>query len=259
MTFIVFTMGRLWAHLPRVNDCAAMDTRRTIDEQRRLIRPLLAPTDPQDALPAYYALWHDARRTRLTVHVTPTGWADAFVAVCQTGQDLFVPLVIVRAHQQLSDQVMRQALSPNRPYRVIGLPLLQETIQGTMVLERWQINHVYTLDPSAFRQVLNVMVQPGKEPFRFEIWSNAAVAAAAGINWHSDKMAELYVTVEPESQQRGWGRAVAAACVNALLEAGLLPIYTVSEDNSPSQRLARTLGFVDSGAREFECLGRLRE
>ncbi|MBN1579081.1 MAG: GNAT family N-acetyltransferase [Anaerolineae bacterium] len=235
-----------------------MSSKRTIDEQRQLIRPLLAPTDPQDALPAYYALWHDARRTRLTVHMTPTGRADAFVAVCQTGQDLFVPLVIVRAWQQTADHVLRQALSPKRPYRVIGLPSMQEAIQETMLLERWQINHVYTLDPSTFRQVVNAMVQPGKDPFRFEIRSGSKVAAAAGINWRSDKMAELYVYVESESQHRGWGRAVAVSSVSALLKAGLLPIYTVAESNEFSKRLAHTLGFHDSGAREFEALGQLR-
>ena len=35
-----------------------------LNEKRRLIRPLLAPGDPADALASYYALWHDPRRTR---------------------------------------------------------------------------------------------------------------------------------------------------------------------------------------------------
>ena len=53
--------------------------------------------------------------------------------------------------------------------------------------------------------------------------------------------------------------AMSACIVRPLLDAGLLPLYTVAESNASSRRLARRLGFQDSGAREFECLGQLRE
>ena len=45
-----------------------MKTLNGIAEQRRAIRPLLAPNDPADAMASYYALWHDARRTELRLH-----------------------------------------------------------------------------------------------------------------------------------------------------------------------------------------------
>ncbi len=238
-----------------------MTSTHEIDQQRQLIRPLLAPTHPEDALTAYYALMHDPRRTQLTLHLTPTGRAVGFVAVCQTGQDLFVPLTVVRAPRLAAGDLLRQALSPRRPYRVISRLSLQAIIQQTLLVAEQQINRVYTLDASTFRRVINVMVQPGDAPFRFEIRSrdDERVVAAAGVNWYSDKMAELYVYVEPGVQNRGWGRAVAASSATALLEAGLLPLYIVAGEHTASQRLAYALGFRDSGVREFECRGQLRE
>jgi RimJ/RimL family protein N-acetyltransferase len=189
--------------------------------------------------------------------LTPAGQVDGFVAVCQTGQDLFVPLVVLRTPQETAQHLLRQALAPNRPYRVISQPSLRSVIEETMLLDRQQVNHVYRLNVSAFRHVINVMVQPGKGPFRFEIRSGGKIAAASGINWRSEATAELYVSVATDSRHRGWGKAVASASVKALLEARLLPIYTVAENNAASKRLARALGFRDNGIREFECLGRL--
>jgi RimJ/RimL family protein N-acetyltransferase len=230
------------------------DTRR----QRELIRPLLVPTDPADAMTAYYALSYDARRVQLTLHSAPGGGVDGFVAVCQTGQDLFVPLAVIRAPEESADDLLRQAFQPGWSYKVITTPVLQESIERAMLLERQQTNLIYAFDPSAFQPVLNVMVQPGQGPFRFEVRVGGRIVSAAGVNWQSSRLAEMYVYTEPDFQGRGWGRAVGVRCVQALLEARLLPLYTVAQNNVRSQRLAYTLGFRDSGAREFECQGRLR-
>jgi hypothetical protein len=98
-----------------------------------------------------------------------------------------------------------------------------------------------------------VMVQPGSGAFRHEIRVRERVVAAAGVNWHTDRFADMYVYVEETAQGRGWGRAVGSACLRDLLSARLLPLYTVSESHRASQRLASSLGFVDRGAREIEC------
>jgi len=42
-----------------------------------------------------------------------------------------------------------------------------------------------------------------------------------------------------------------AACATTLLQAGVQPLYMVSEGNEASIRLAESVGFVDTGAREF--------
>jgi RimJ/RimL family protein N-acetyltransferase len=84
------------------------------------------------------------------------------------------------------------------------------------------------------------------------------VAAAAGVNWQSGRLADVYIYTDPAFQGRGWGKAVGAACVRDLLAERLLPLYTVSEHNVVSQRLADALGFRDSGVRDFECRAVLR-
>ncbi len=229
-----------------------------IAAQRRLIRPLLAPADPADAMAAYYALHYDDRRVQLTLHALPGGQVDGFAAVCQTGRDLFVPLVIVRAPVQAVGDLLRKALHPGRPYTVTARPALRDEVERAMQLDWQRLNLIFQFDPSAYRPHINVMVQPGEGPFRFEIRAGNRVVSAASVNWQSERLAEMYVYTEPEVQGRGWGQAVGAACVRALLEKDILPLYTVSEDNVASKRLARALGFHASGAREFECRGQLR-
>jgi predicted GNAT family acetyltransferase len=103
------------------------------------------------------------------------------------------------------------------------------------------------------------MVQPGEGPFRFEIRSREGqVVSAAGVNWQTERLAEMYVYTEPEYQGRGWATAVGSACVRALLEKGLLPLYVAAQKNRASRQVALALGFRDTGVQEFECRGQLR-
>lgn len=206
---------------------------------------------------AYYALWHDARRVKLTLHRGPAGRTDGFVAVCQTGRDLFVPLVVLRGLPDDVGDLLRSALVPGRPYTVVTSLRLQGAVEATLTLSSRQSNVMYELEPAAYRPVINVMVQPGSDEFRYEIRVQDQSLAAAGVNWRTDRFADMYVYTDPEVQGRGWGKAVGAACVQAILGERLLPLYTVAADNVPSQRLAESLGFRDRGAREFECQGYL--
>jgi RimJ/RimL family protein N-acetyltransferase len=237
-----------------------MEASRDIRVQRELIRPLLAPADPADAMAAHYALRHDARRVQLTLHTSPAGHVDGFVAVCQTGFDLFVPLVLLRAPPTAVGELLRQALIPGRPYRVIAPLSARPAIERAMVLDRCQVNDVYRLEQAEQRPVINVMVQPGDGLFRYEIRSQEGqVVSAAGVNWHSEQAAEIYVYTEPDYQGRGWARAVGAATVRALLEKGIVPIYVVAQENRASRHVALALGFRETGARELECQGQLRQ
>ena len=230
-----------------------------VQAQRDLVRPLLAPSDPVDAMTAYYALLHDPRRTHLTLHRTSAGNVLGFVAVCQTGRDLFVPLVVLRAASLHLPVLLPKALSQARPYTLVTLPKLRTAIAHVMVLEQEQINRIYVFDPNRYRPSINVMVQPGRGQFRYEIRVRDQVVAAAGVNWQSAKFADVYVTTSPEFQGRGWGKAVGSACIRDLLGEGLLPLFTVSEQNTVAQRLAESLGFRDAGARELECRGKLKQ
>ena len=206
---------------------------------------------------AYYALWHDARRVKLTLHRGPAGTTDGFVAVCQTGRDLFVPLVVLRALPDDVGGLLQTALIAGRPYTLVTSPDLQDAVEAALVLSSRQRNAVCELEPEGYRPVINVMVQSGKGAFRHEIRVQEQVVAAAGVNWQTDRFADMYVYTDPDVRGRGWGKAVGAACVQDILGERLLPLYTAAEDNVPSLRLAESLGFRDRGVREFECQGYL--
>jgi RimJ/RimL family protein N-acetyltransferase len=208
---------------------------------------------------AYYALYYDERRVQLTVHALPGGQVDGFAAVCQTGYDLFVPLVVLRAPPGAVDELLRQALAPGRPYTVVAPLDALSGIERAMVLDRSQVNRIYRFESAPSRPEINVMVQPGETPFRFEIRSREGqVVSAAGINWRTERLAEMYVYTEPEYQRRGWAMAVGAACVRALLEEGLVPIYVAAQTNRASRHVALALGFRETGDQECECRGQLR-
>lgn len=234
-----------------------------LNQKRRSIRHLLSPGDPADALASYYALWHDPRRTRLTVHQSAQEEIDGFCVVCQTGVDLFRPLVTLRAPDEgtVAD-LLQAALEQNRPYQVIVPVTLASAVRAHLELSRSALVHVYRLDPSRFQPVVNVLVQQATAaggPPRFQIESQGQVMAMSGTNWRSPTFAEVFVYVHPRGRGRGWGRSVVSACTAALLEERLRPLYTVEEGNEASAHIAQGLGYVDTGLREFVGEGRLKE
>jgi len=232
-----------------------------LNEKRRLIRPLLSPGDPSDALASYYALWHDPRRTRLTLHRDSQGRVDGFLVVAQTGADLFRPLVTLRApDQEAVAALLGDALASHRPYQVIVPVRLASAVRDHMQLEKTALTRVYLLEPSRFQPIVNVLVQRvagGEGVARFQIESQGQVMALAGINWRSPAFAEIFVYVHPSGRGRGWGRSVVSACTTALLEERVRPLYTVDEDNEASQRIADALGYADTGLRDLVAEGQL--
>lgn len=234
-----------------------------LNEKRRALRPLLSPSDPADALASYYALWHDPRRAQLTLHHDAGGRADGFIAVCQTGADLFRPLVALRAQNaQAVGELLRNSLTPNRPYQIIVPVTLAAAVREWMDLSRSSLLHIYKLDPSRFQPVINVLVQrvdSADGSPRFQIESQGQLAAMAGTNWRSPAFAEVFVYVHPSGRGRGWGRSVVSACTAALLEDRLRPLYLVEADNDASIRIAEALGYLDTGSRQFVGEGQLKK
>lgn len=215
----------------------------------------LSLTEPRDALAAYYALYHDPGRIQLWLHYDPSDRIDAFVAVCQTGFNLFQPTVVLRAgDDEAALALLREALIVGRPYYVVTAPFLSSVVRAAMQLEREEFNRVYCFDPRRYRHEVNVLVQPARTPDgvpRYVIRSRGEIASEAGVNWRSPHFAELFVRTQPWARGRGWGRAVVAACATTLIQSGVQPLYMVSEGNIASVRLAESVGFVDTGAREF--------
>lgn len=219
-------------------------------------RVLLHLSDPIDALYAYYALYHDPRRTELFIHEDAVGRADGFAAVCQTGQHLFQPTVALRAkNERAAIDVLRRALVPGRPYAVVATLDMMDAVAEVVDVQRAEINHLYSLELIRFKPTINVMVVTeegvGGLP-RFVIRSREKIVAAeAGLNWASPHFAEVFVRVEPEARGRGWGRSVLGACTTWAVHSARQPLYVVNEANEPSIALAEAVGYVDMGGREF--------
>ena len=235
----------------------------TVQAQRELVRPLLAPSNPVDAMTAYYALLHDPRRTHLTLHRTAAGGVDGFVAVCQTGVDLFRPLAVLRApNERAVGELLHRAFASGRPFQVVVPVTLASAVREHVEIARSSLTHVYRLDPTRFQPVINVLVQrvAGADGTpRFEIESQGQLAAMSGTNWRSPTFAEVFVYVHPSGRGRGWGKSVVSACTASLLEERLRPLYMVEEGNEASRHIAEGLGYVDTGLREFVGEGQLKQ
>jgi RimJ/RimL family protein N-acetyltransferase len=226
-----------------------------LERLRLKVRLVLDLSAPVDALAAHYALYYDPTRTRLYVHEDASDHVDGFVAVCQTGQRLFQPTVVLRTPDaRVAVELLRQALAPGRPYYLVTTPDLREPVEKVLDVEQPEVNRIYRLDLVRFQPLINVLVVAeqglGDRP-RFVIRSQGEIASEAGVNWHSPHFAEVFVRTTPAAQGRGWGRAVLSACTRWVIRSARQPLYIVSERNDPSIALAEGVGYVDTGVREF--------
>ncbi len=228
-------------------------------EERSSLRSLIEARRPGGALAAYYALYHPAPRVRLWVHRSAGGRTDGFLVRAQTGQDLFRPLVVPHAPDSASLAELLQAALPSGQPALFSfpetlslwlLPLLSIDTQRRLLL--------FLLNPSKFVPLPNIFVRRGSSPdglARFEIRQGEHLTAAAGINWQSPDWAEIFVQTDPQSRERGYGKSVCASLCAHLLEGKRSVLYAVEENNHPSIRLAKSLGFEDTGESEILCAG----
>jgi RimJ/RimL family protein N-acetyltransferase len=226
-------------------------------EERGLIAHLLLPTFPEDALTAYYALYHN--RTQLFTHGQEA--ADGFLAICQTRHDLFTPLVVMRAD---SDDMLSALLSDHLDdgweYLFAVKERMASVLKACLITWDEHYNLIYTVDKASFRPDSRHPVEKvaQKDCFpRFEIRDGEKVIAAAGTNWCSPYFAEVGVWTQEDYRGRGLAKAVVSACTSELLEEGIRPLYIVAESNAASIRVCETLGYRFSGYREFSCKGKM--
>jgi predicted RecB family endonuclease len=221
----------------------------------------LLSTAPADALASYFALEHDAKRTRLYLRADRTGRTQAFVAVCQTGLDLFRPMVVMRAADDAALlDALGEALVANRHYLLSAPPSLRPVIDRMCVLNGESVNAVYTLSRADFKPVVNLLVVTSKTPdglLRASIGArDGSNAAEAGTSWISTRYGEVFVNVHESLRNRGLGKSVVSSVCTELLERKRTPLYVTRTDNSASRKLAERLGFVDTSA--FELTGQIR-
>ena len=188
------------------------------------------------------------------------GRVTAFVAVCQTGLDLFRPMVVLRGDD--SDALrhtLKQALQARRQYLFNAIPSSKPDLEAVADLHGEAVNAIYTLENSAFKPVVNIMVQTSKTPdgqLRAVIKTrDGDNAAEAGTSWISSRYAEMYVKVMEAARNRGLGKSVVSAISTQVLQAGRTPLYIVDPANTASIRLAERLGYRNTNS--FEISGAL--
>ncbi len=226
-----------------------------IAAQRKLIAPLLT-TSLRDAVAHYFALEHDPARTQLTLIYEAPGQPAAFVAVCQTGIDLFRPMVVFRGKDESATlEALRQGLQRPRAYLFSALPEQRAALTRVAEVHNDAVNAIFALSPADFRPVINVLVQTTRTPeglFRATIRaSDGSLAAEAGISWMSSRYAEVFVHVAERFRGRGLGKSVVSAVSTHVLEAGRTPLYLTALSNVASVRLAESLGYRNTGQEEW--------
>jgi hypothetical protein len=224
-----------------------------IDAERLQVRSLLSLSAPGDALYAYYAFYHDRDRTELHVHEDKEGTADGFLAVCQTGQRLFQPTVVLRTpNVDVAVELLREALEPGRPYYLVTTPDLKEAVSPVVAMSEPHTSRVYEIDLSRFEYEVNVLVvaEEGIEGRpRFLVRSEDEVVAEAGLGWKSPHFAGVNVQATEAAQRRGLDRAVLSACTRWVVRSGLHPLVIADVKDGSTTRLVERVGYVDSGAR----------
>ncbi len=229
-----------------------------IDAQRRAIRSLLDERKMEDALASYYAFYHPEKKTNLMIHPPDARSAQGYIALSRTGLDLFRPLVTMRLPLDDHDaaaELVGKSLPFGAPALVYAPVAHGPLLHAFFDIQTENLLRVMILDRGRYQPVLNVLVTQEEIPNglpRFVIRSprdRDRVVASAGVNWQTPNFAEISVFTESDQRRQGWGRSVVAALCQHLMDRGHTPLYTVSEENGPSIRLAESAGFVDLGAR----------
>jgi hypothetical protein len=234
---------------------------------RRAVRHLLDEHHPADAAASYYAFYHPEAQTQLLPYPAGETRAQGYVALSRTGLDLFRPLMTLRLPIQdmaASTEVIYQTLVPGTAVILLAPAAYLPLLQALFEIHTEEQLDVLVLDRARFEPIINVLVSSSTGPNglpRFVIRSSSReqeVVASSGINWQTPHFAEISVNTTPSQQRQGWGKSVAAAMVHYLLENGRTPLYTVTPQNTASQQLARSIGFVSSGTSKVMLQGILK-
>jgi hypothetical protein len=226
-----------------------------VDKERLKVRSMISLSAPADSLYAYYAFYHDPDRTELHVHEDGEGRADGFVAVCQTGQRLFQPTVVLRTPKvDVAAALLREALDPGRPYYLITTPDLREATAAVVEMANPEISRVYEIDLSRFEYSINVMVVADEgiegRP-RFLVRARDAVVAEAGVGWLSPHFAAVYAWATPAARERQLGAAALSSCTRWVMRSGRHPLAIVEMGDEYTTQLVERVGYRDTGAREL--------
>jgi hypothetical protein len=206
-----------------------------------------------DALASYYGLVHDCGKVQLFGYYPNTENLSAFLALAQTGIDLFRPLVIPFAGtEEALRGLIQKSLKPERHY-LTYLPIeQQEFLIGAADLSPIRMSNLLRLDARGFEPIINVLLERRQSPDgspRFEIRSKGGFAAS-GINWQTKFAAEIYAEGDSLGYRRGFTKSVLGALMHQLIQEKLTVFLRVPDDDYRSFEDAFDLGFKPTGVRQ---------
>jgi len=243
--------------IPRMSE-----VRRLQPAERGELAVLIDEHSAADSMAAYYALLHPSDRVSLFAYQPTRSGLRGFLALAQTGLDLFRPLAVPFVGQRAGlSELLRAALRPGRPV-VLHIPAEQRP----WALEVAELSdarpaELFRFDPRRFRTIVNVLVVESQSPNgwpRYEIRAADGSVAAAGLNWKGPSFAELYLAVDPKAKGRGFGTSVLAAITRGLIEEKVSPLYRLADDDLAARVEAEDLGFVPTGIHTLTCHAMLR-
>jgi len=220
---------------------------------RKQLAPLLNVDAVSDALATYCALHHPAEKLKLIVSSDGSGKPNGFLAIAQTGMDLFRPIAVpFVASPNIFQELLRVALKAGQPV-LLYLPLDQrDWLMDDLVLTETRITELLRIDPMSFRPIVNVLVfevfTPSGLP-RYEIRTKSGSYAAAGINWLGERFAEVYLEADHEAQVRGLSLAVLSAISNHLIEESRIPLFRSDDTNKLGYDELLSIGYRATGSR----------
>lgn len=220
---------------------------------RQNLAGLLDTESAADAAPLYFALQHPSERTRLLGYGADPTRPTGFLAVAQTGLDLFRPLLVPFVNGPKAFRALMEAgLTPGMG-GLLRIPAEQMSwIDGKFEISQAEVSQVLRLDPSAYEPVLNVLVLESRSPDgapRYEVRAADGAHAAAGLNWYGNPYAEIYLQADEGSRSRKMSLSVLSAMVGRLLGERRIPLYLVRELDMAARTEALTLGFRPTGQR----------
>lgn len=222
-------------------------------EERSQVASLLDRRSAADATATYYALHHAPSKVKLFGYYANDSTPSGFLAMANTGLDLFRPVAVPFAAQPFPlIALMRAGLASGRP-ALLHLPADQEAwLGGVIEMDETRTHELMRLSPQEFEPLVNVLVVEALTPTgwpRYEIRSRDTVVASAGLNWMGEYFAEVYLEVQPEARERRLGESVLAAIVSRLLGERRVPLYRVETGDNEAQQEASALGFRPTGVR----------
>lgn len=222
-------------------------------EDRGQLAPLLNSQAASDALATYCALHHPAEKLKLYVSSAGGGKPNGFLAIAQTGMDLFRPLAVpFVASSKILQDLLKAVLKPGQPV-LLYLPLEQrDWLMDDLILTETRITELLRLDPMSFKPIVNVLVvevgTPNGLP-RFEIRTSSGSSAVAGLNWIGERFSELYLEADHEARVRGLALSVISAMNNHLLQENRIPLFRFDATNNLDYQELMSIGYRSTGTR----------